>query len=206
MVDRVIQQAIAQVMTPIFDPEFSESSYGFRPKRSAHGALKQVKADIKAGYRIAVDLDLAKFFDAPKEVPLGDNVDHDILMARVARRISDKRLLALIGRYLRAGVLINDSIQPSELGTPQGGPLSPLLANILLDDLDRELEGRGHRFVRYADAPKEIPLGDDLMVLVKSERAGQRVKTNLTTYLDRRLKLPVNEKKSPTASGVLKVT
>lgn len=181
VVDRVIQQAIAQVMTPIFDPEFSESSYGFRPKRSAHGALKQVKADIQAGYRIAVDLDLAKFFD---------NVDHDILMARVAKRISDKRLLALIGRYLRAGVLINDSIQPSELGTPQGGPLSPLLANILLDDLDRELEGRRHRFVRYAD---------DLMVLVKSERAGQRVKVNLTTYLDRQLKLPVNEKKSQVA-------
>ena len=181
VIDRVIQQAIAQVMTPIFDPEFSESSFGFRPKRSAHGALKQVKADIKAGYRIAVDLDLAKFFD---------NVDHDILMARVARRIGDKRLLALIGRYLRAGVLINDSLQPSELGTPQGGPLSPLLANILLDDLDRELEGRGHRFVRYAD---------DLMVLVKSERAGQRVKANLTTYLGRQLKLPVNEKKSQVA-------
>ena len=181
IIDRVIQQAIAQVMTPIFDPEFSESSFGFRPKRSAHGALKQVKTDIKAGYRIAVDLDLAKFFD---------NVDHDILMARVARRIADRRLLALIGRYLRAGVLINDSIQPSELGTPQGGPLSPLLANILLDDLDRELEGRGHRFVRYAD---------DLMVLVKSERAGQRVKTNLTRYLGRRLKLPVNEKKSQVA-------
>ena len=181
VVDRIIQQAIAQVMTPIFDPEFSESSYGFRPRRSAHGALRQVKADIKAGYRIAVDLDLAKFFD---------NVDHDILMARVARRIADRRLLALIGRYLRAGVLINDSIQPSELGTPQGGPLSPLLANILLDDLDRELEGRGHRFVRYAD---------DLMVLVKSERAGQRVKASLTAYLDRQLKLPVNEKKSQVA-------
>jgi RNA-directed DNA polymerase len=181
VVDRIIQQAIAQVMTPIFDPEFSESSYGFRPRRSAHGALRQVKADIKAGYRIAVDLDLAKFFD---------NVDHDILMARVARRIADRRLLALIGRYLRAGVLINDSIQPSELGTPQGGPLSPLLANILLDDLDRELKGRGHRFVRYAD---------DLMVLVKSERAGQRVKASLTTYLGRQLKLPVNEKKSQVA-------
>jgi RNA-directed DNA polymerase len=178
VVDRVIQQAIAQVMTPLFDPEFSESSYGFRPKRSAHGALRQVKADIQAGYRIAVDLDLAKFFD---------NVDHDILMARVAKRISDKPLLALIGRYLRAGVLINDNLQPSELGTPQGGPLSPLLANILLDDLDRELEARGHRFARYAD---------DLLVLVKSERAGQRVKANLTTYLDRKLKLPVNEKKS----------
>lgn len=124
---------------------------------------------------------LAKFFD---------NVDHDILMARVARRINDKRLLALIGRYLRAGVLINDDIQPGELGTPQGGPLSPLLANILLDDLDRELEGRGHRFARYAD---------DLMVLVKSDRAGQRVKASLTAYLGRRLKLPVNEQKSQVA-------
>lgn len=179
--DRVIQQAIAQVMTPIFDPAFSASSYGFRPQRSAHDALKQVKADIRAGHRIAVDLDLAKFFD---------NVDHDILMARVARKVSDKRLLALIGRYLRAGVLVNDEIQPRELGTPQGGPLSPLLANILLDDLDRELEGRGHRFVRYAD---------DLMVLVKSERAGQRVKASLTTYLARQLKLPVNGKKSQVA-------
>jgi RNA-directed DNA polymerase len=181
VVDRVIQQAIAQIMTPIFDPDFSESSYGFRPGRSAHGALKQIRADLKAGYRIAVDLDLAKFFD---------NVDHDILMARVARKVSDKRLLALIGRYLRAGVMIGSTLQPSELGTPQGGPLSPLLANILLDDLDRTLEERGHRFARYAD---------DLMVLVKSERAGQRVKASLTAYLDRQLKLPVNEKKSHVA-------
>jgi len=181
VVDRVIQQAIAQIMTPIFDPEFSESSYGFRPGRSAHGALKQIQADLKAGYRIAVDLDLAKFFD---------NVDHDILMARVAGKISDKRLLALIGRYLRAGVMNDTTLQPSELGTPQGGPLSPLLANILLDELDRTLEERGHRFARYAD---------DLIVLVKSERAGQRVKANLTAYLGRRLKLPVNEKKSQVA-------
>ena len=116
VVDRVIQQAIAQVMTPIFDPDFSDSSYGFRPRRSAHDALRQVRADIKAGYRIAVDLDLAKFFD---------NVDHDILMACVARKVRDKRLLALIGKYLRAGVLINDELQPSELGTPQGGALTP---------------------------------------------------------------------------------
>ncbi len=179
--DRVIQQAIAQVMTPIFDPDFSDSSYGFRPGRSAHDALRQVRADIKAGYRVAVDLDLAKFFD---------HVDHDILMACVARKVRDKRLLALIGKYLRVGVLINDELQPSELGTPQGGPLSPLLANILLDDLDKELEGRRHRFARYAD---------DLMVLVRSERAGQRVKASLTTYLGRRLKLPVNEKKSQVA-------
>jgi len=178
VVDRVIQQAIAQVMTPIFDPQFSESSFGFRPKRSAHGAVKQVQAYLKAGYRIAVDLDLAKFFD---------NVQHDILMARVARGVGDKRLLALIGRYLRAGVRIGERFEPSEVGTPQGGPLSPLLANILLDDLDRELEARGHRFARYAD---------DLLVLVKSERAGQRVKASLTAYLARRLKLPVNEHKS----------
>jgi RNA-directed DNA polymerase len=181
VVDRVVQQAIAQVLTPIFDPGFSESSFGFRPNRSAHGALKQVQADIKAGYRIAVDLDLAKFFD---------NVPHDILMARVARKVSDKRLLALIGRYLRAGVTVGESFQPSELGTPQGGPLSPLLANILLDDLDRELERRGHRFARYAD---------DVLVLVKTPCAGQRVKASLTTYLGRRLKLPVNEQKSRVA-------
>ena len=181
VVDRVIQQAIAQVMTLIFDPEFSESSYGFRPGRCAHGALKQVKADIQAGYRIAVDLDLAKFFD---------NVDHDILMARVARRISDKRLLALTGRYLRAGVLIDDSIQPSELGTPQGGPLSPLLANILLDDLDRELEGTRASLRTLCRRPDGAG---------QSVRAGQRVKASLTTYLGRRLKLPVNEKKSQVA-------
>ena len=117
VIDRVIQQAIAQVMTPIFDPQFSESSFGFRPKRSAHGAVKQVQAYLKAGYRIAVDLDLKKFFD---------NVRHDLLMARVARRIGDKRLLALIGRYLRAGVRIGERFEPSELGTPQGGPLTPL--------------------------------------------------------------------------------
>ena len=181
VVDRLIQQAIAQVLTPIFDPEFSESSFGFRPNRSAHGALRQVQADIQAGHRIAVDLDLAKFFD---------NVQHDILMARVARRVGDKRLLALIGRYLRAGVMVGETFEPSELGTPQGGPLSPLLANILLDDLDRELERRGHRFTRYAD---------DLLILVRSLRAGERVKTSITAYLDRRLKLPVNESKSRVA-------
>src|SRR5262245_44463666 len=178
VIDRLIQQAIAQVMTPIFDPQFSESSFGFRPQRCAHGALKQVQAYVKAGYRIAVDLDLAKFFD---------NVRHDVLMAAVARRIGDMRLLALIGRYLRAGAMVGDTIQPSEIGTPQGSALSPLLANILLDELDRELERRGHRFARYAD---------DLLVLVKSVRAGQRVKSSLTMYLARRLGLPVNEHKS----------
>ena len=182
VVDRVIQQAIAQVMTPIFDSHFSESSFGFRPKRSAHGAVKQIQAYIKAGYRIAVDLDLAKFFD---------NVQHDIPMSRVARRVGDKRVLALIGRYLRAGVKVGERLELSELGTPQGGPLSPLLANILLDDLDRELEDRGHRFARYAD---------DLLLLVKSQRAGERVKTSLTAFLARRLKLPVNEHKSRVAA------
>lgn len=178
VVDRVIQQAIAQVLTPIFDPEFSESSFGFRPGRSAHGALRQVQGHITAGYRIACDLDLAKFFD---------NVQHDVLMVRVARKIGDKRLLALIGQYLRAGVLVGESIQATALGTPQGGPLSPLLANILLDDLDKELERRGHRFVRYAD---------DLLILVKSQRAGERVKDSVTRFLTCELKLVVNEQKS----------
>jgi RNA-directed DNA polymerase len=178
VVDRVIQQAIAQVLTPIFDPDFSASSFGFRPRRSAHGAIRQVQRYIGEGYRIAIDLDLAKFFD---------NVQHDVLMARVARKIGDKRLLKLMGRYLRAGVLVGESIQPTELGTPQGGPLSPLLGNILLDDLDKELERRGHRFVRYAD---------DLLILVKSQRAGERVKDSVTRFLTRKLKLAVNEQKS----------
>lgn len=143
----------SQVLTPIFDPGLSESSFGFRPGRSAHGALRQVQGHIKAGYLVAVDLDLAKFFD---------NVRHDVLMARVAGKVHDKGLLALMGRYLRAGVLVGESIQATELGTPQGGPLSPLLANILLDDLDHELERRGHRFARYAD---------DLLVLLTSSPA-----------------------------------
>lgn len=181
VVDRLIQQAIAQVMGPIFDAGFSASSFGFRPRRGAHGALRQVQADIKAGYRIAVDLDLAKFFD---------NVQHDILMARVARKVGDALLLALIGRYLRAGVIVGEHFEPSAVGTPQGGPASPLLANILLDDLDRELERRGHRFARYAD---------DLLVLVKTPRAGERVKASLTRFLNRRLKLQVNEQKSQVA-------
>jgi RNA-directed DNA polymerase len=181
VLDRLIQQAIAQILGPIFDPGFSASSFGFRPHCSAHGALKQVQAYVKAGFRIAVDLDLAKFFD---------NVDHDILMARVARQVRDKKVLALIGAYLRAGAMVGEEFQPSELGTPQGGPLSPLLANILLDDLDRELERRGLRFARYAD---------DLVILVKSQRAGQRVKRSVTAFLARRLKLPVNEHKSKVA-------
>jgi RNA-directed DNA polymerase len=178
VVDRVIQQAIGQVLTPIFDPGFSESSFGFRPGRSAHGAVRQVQRYIGEGYRFAVDLDLEKFFD---------RVNHDVLMARVARKVRDKCLLGLIGRYLRAGVLVGDIIQATELGTPQGGPLSPLLANILLDDLDKELERRGYRFARYAD---------DLLILVKSPRTGERVKASVTRYLIRELKLAVNEQKS----------
>ncbi|MGH7261710.1 MAG: group II intron reverse transcriptase/maturase [Nitrospiraceae bacterium] len=178
VVDRVIQQAIGQVLTPIFDPGFSESSFGFRPGRSAHGAVRQVQRTIGEGYRFAVDLDVEKFFD---------RVNHDVLMARVARKVRDKCLLGLIGRYLRAGVLVGDLIQATELGTPQGGPLSPLLANILLDDLDKELERRGYRFARYAD---------DLLILVKSPRTGERVKASITRYLTRELKLVVNEQKS----------
>jgi len=178
VVDRVIQQAMAQVLGPIFDPGFSESSFGFRPGRSAHGAVRQVQRFIGEGYRIAVDLDLAKFFD---------NVQHDVLLARVGRKVRDKRLLGLIGRYLRAGVLVGETLEPTVIGTPQGGPLSPLLANILLDDLDKELERRGHRFARYAD---------DLVILVKSSRAGERVMASVKRFLTGTLKLVVNEHKS----------
>lgn len=180
--DRLIQQAIAQVLVPLFDPGFSASSHGFRPGRSAHGALREVQRHIGDGYRIAVDLDLAKFFDT---------VQHDILMARVGRKVRDPRLLALIGRYLRAGVLVGETIEPTAIGTPQGGPLSPLLANILLDDLDKELERRGHRFVRYAD---------DLLILVRSPRAGERVMASVTRYLTTALRLRVNEHKSRVAT------
>ena len=139
MLDRLIQQAIQQVLTPVFDPGFSESSHCFRPNRSAHGATKQVQRTIRRGRRFVVDMDLSKFFD---------RVQHDVLMSRVARKVRDKRVLRLIGRYLRAGVMVEGVLQSSPEGTPQGGPLSPLLANILLDDLDKELERRGLPFVR----------------------------------------------------------
>jgi len=178
VLDRLIQQSIQQILTPIFDSDFSESSFGFRPGRSAHGALRQVQRHIGVGHRIAVDLDLEKFFD---------RVNHDVLMHRVGRKVGDKKLLALIGHYLRAGVLAGGIIQETGLGTPQGGPLSPLLANILLDDHNRELERRGHRFVRYAD---------DLLILVRSPEAGHRVKTSVSRYLAARLKLTVKEQKS----------
>jgi len=178
VLDRLIQQAIAQVLTPIFDPTFSESSFGFRPGRSAHHAVFKAREYIRKGYRIAVDVDLSKFFDT---------VDHDVLMHRVARKIRDKRVLCLIGKYLRAGVMVQDRLQKTRLGVPQGGPLSPLLANIILDDLDKELEKRGHRFVRYAD---------DFIVLVKSRQAGERVMGRLKRFLKRNLKLRINQEKS----------
>jgi len=182
VLDRVIQQAMYQVMMPIFDPDFSEFSYGFRPGRSAHDAVRQLREYIRQGYRIAVDMDLSKFFD---------RVDHDVLMHRVSRKIRDKRVLRLIGKYLRAGVVVKGRLQKSREGVPQGGPLSPLLANILLDDLDKELERRGHKFVRYAD---------DFVILVKTQRAGLRVKQSITRFLERKLKLKVNQDKSRVSS------
>jgi RNA-directed DNA polymerase len=181
VLDRLIQQATAQVLGAIFDPGFSESSYGFRPGRSAHAAVIKVREYIQQGYRIAVDLDLSKFFDT---------VNHDVLMHRVARKIRDKRVLRLIGKYLRAGVMVNGRLQKTTKGVPQGGPLSPLLANILLDDLDKELEKRGHRFVRYAD---------DFVILVKSQSAAERVKASIQRFLERKLKLKINEEKSQVA-------
>ena len=179
--DRLIQQAIAQVLVPIFDPGFSQYSYGFRPNRSAHDAVRKVCDYIKEGYRWAVDMDLEKFFDT---------VNHDVLMHRVARKVRDKRLLKLIGKYLRAGVMVNGRLIHTRKGVPQGGPLSPLLANIVLDDLDKELERRGHRFVRYAD---------DFVILVKSQRSGERVMTSIKRFIERKLKLKVNMAKSRVA-------
>lgn len=178
ILDRLIQQAISQVLTPIFDPEFSEFSYGFRPGKSARQAIYQLQKYVKEGYRVAVDTDLSKFFDT---------VEHDVLMSRVSRKVCDKRVLKLIGKYLRAGVMVKGRLQRTLKGVPQGGPLSPLLANILLDDLDKELETRGHRFARYAD---------DFTILVKSERAGYRVTSSIGSYLERELKLIVNREKS----------
>jgi RNA-directed DNA polymerase len=176
--DRMIQQALAQALTPLFEPRFSAHSYGFRPGRSAHQAVKAAQAYIQAGYDWVVDIDLEKFFD---------RVNHDMLMARVARVVKDKRVLRLIRRYLESGVMVNGVVHDTEEGTPQGGPLSPLLANILLDDLDKELERRGHRFVRYAD---------DCNIYVQSQRAGERVLESVRRFLEQKLKLKVNEKKS----------
>jgi len=178
VLDRLIQQAIQQVLTPVFDPGFSDSSHGFRPGRSAHGAAKQVQRTIRRGRRFVVDMDLSKFFD---------RVQHDVLMSRVARKVRDRRLLKLIGRYLLAGVMVEGVLQSSPEGTPQGGPLSPLLANILLDDLDKELERRGLPFVRYAD---------DFVIFTKTRRAAERVFRGVNRYLTKVLRLVVNLEKS----------
>lgn len=181
VLDRLIQQALAQALTPLFEPRFSAHSYGFRPGRSAHQAVSAAQAYIQEGYDWVVDIDLEKFFD---------RVNHDMLMGRVARVVKDKRVLRLIRRYLESGVLVNGVVMDTEEGTPQGGPLSPLLANILLDDLDQELERRGHRFARYAD---------DCNIYVQSQRAGERVLASVREFLEQKLKLKVNEKKSAVA-------
>ncbi|NGX59202.1 MAG: Group II intron-encoded protein LtrA [Chlamydiae bacterium] len=178
VVDRMIQQAILQEISPVFEPTFSKHSYGFRPGKSAHQAVKQAQEYILEGNTWVVDIDLEKFFDS---------VNHDMLMARVGRKIHDKKILLLIRRYLKAGIMENRLIKPSEEGTPQGGPLSPLLSNILLDDLDRELERRGHKFCRYAD---------DFKIYLRSEKAANRVIKSVTKYLTKKLKLNVNEDKS----------
>jgi len=178
VLDRLIQQAVLQVLTPIFDPHFSPASYGFRPGKRGHDAMRTAQAYVRKGYAWVVDIDLEKFFD---------RVNHDMLMARVARKVSDKPLLRLIRRFLESGVLLDGLVSATEEGTPQGGPLSPLLSNIVLDDLDKELESRGHKFVRYAD---------DCNIYVRSRRAGERVKASVTAFLETRLRLKVNESKS----------
>ena len=178
VLDRLIQQAILQILDPIFDPDFAQESYGFRPKRNAHQAVKRAQGYMEEGYDYVVDIDFEAFFD---------RVNHDVLMAKVARKVGDKRLLKLIGSYLRAGVMDQGVHVQTEEGTPQGGPLSPLLANILLDTLDRELKRRGHKFTRYAD---------DVNVFVKSKAAGERVMESIKGFAKTRLKLKVNEEKS----------
>ena len=180
VLDRFIQQALLQVLQPRFDPTFSEASYGFRPGRRAHDAVRRAQGYVQEGRRVVVDLDLEKFFD---------RVSHDVPMGRLAKRIADKRMLGLIRRYLEAGVLADGVVAEREQGTQQGGPLSPLLANVLLDEVDKELERRGHAFVRYAD---------DLNVYVRSRRAGERVMAALRRLLAG-LKLTVNAAKSAVA-------
>ena len=178
VLDRLIQQALQQVISPMVEPGFSEHSYGFRPGRNAHMAVRRARAYVANGKRWVVDMDLEKFFD---------HVNHDVLMSRVARHVADKRVLRLIRRYLQAGALEHGLTTVSEKGTPQGGPISPLLSNILLDDLDKELERRGHGFCRYAD---------DVNIYVASQRSGKRVLQSITSFLERKLKLRVNCEKS----------
>jgi len=181
VLDRVIQQAIAQVLGPLFEPVFSRHSYGFRPQRSAHQAVRAVQKAVQEGYTTAVDADLSKFFDT---------VNHDVLMRLVSVRVQDQRVMRLIARYLCAGVSINGRVQPTTQGVPQGGPLSPLLANVMLNELDKELEQRGHRFARYAD---------DFIIMVKSHSAGQRVYAGIRKFIEKRLHLRVNDTKSKVA-------
>ena len=181
VVDRLIQQALLQVLQEQWDPTFSEHSYGFRPGRSAHQAVAQAQRYVAAGYSVVVDLDLEKFFD---------RVNHDSLMARVAARVTDKRVLKLIRAFLKAGVMEDGLVSPVDEGTPQGGPLSPLLSNLVLDDLDKELARRGHRFCRYAD---------DCNIYVRSRRAGERVMASVSRFLTQKLRLKVNEAKSAVA-------
>jgi RNA-directed DNA polymerase len=181
VLDRFIQQAAMQVLQADWDGTFSETSFGFRPKRSAHQAVEQAQAYIASGHAVVVDIDLEKFFD---------RVNHDILMGLIAKRVADKRLLKLIRGFLNAGVLEGGLVSPTEEGTPQGGPLSPLLSNLMLDVLDKELEKRGHRFVRYAD---------DCNIYVRSQKAGERVMAGIERFLEKRLKLKVNKAKSAVA-------
>jgi len=181
VLDRLIQQAINQILSPIFELIFSENSYGFRPGRSAHDAVQQAKKYQIEGRIWVVDMDLAKFFD---------EVNHDILISKIAKEVKDKKVLLLIRRYLQAGIMSDGLVSARDKGTPQGGPLSPLLSNIVLDALDKELERRGHSFCRYAD---------DCNVYVKSEKAGQRVFESVKKFVEEKLKLKVNKGKSAVA-------
>lgn len=178
VIDRTVQQAIAQILTPIFEKEFSHHSYGFRPQRNAHQAIKQAQGYIRAGYKTVVDIDLEKFFD---------RVNHDKLMYLLSKRVEDKRLLKLIRAYLESGIMIGGLVSPSDEGAPQGGPLSPLLSNVMLHELDKELEKRGHRFCRYAD---------DCNIYVKSKKSGDRVMASIGRFIEEQLKLKVNRTKS----------